>query len=102
MKNKIKPGLAVLLQADTCCHYKPWDPAANCTSLVRIPYRNEVALEQAVATVGPVSVGVDAKSFAFRFYKSGKMTFRAAYSLRTGHDCLSNRVGFSVGGTTVV
>jgi len=32
---------------------------------------SEAALEQAVATVGPVSVAVDASSFFFHFYKSG-------------------------------
>lgn len=33
---------------------------------------NEVALEQAVATIGPVSVAVDSRSFYFHFYKSGE------------------------------
>ncbi|XP_010126963.1 PREDICTED: cathepsin L2-like, partial [Chlamydotis macqueenii] len=32
---------------------------------------SEVALEQAVAVAGPVSVAVDASSFHFHFYKSG-------------------------------
>lgn len=53
------------------CHYNPQDNAANCTSLMLIQPGNETALEQAVATVGPVSVAVDARTFQFHFYKSG-------------------------------
>ncbi|KAM3850810.1 procathepsin L-like isoform 1-T3 [Vipera latastei] len=53
------------------CHYNPKARVGNCTSLVRIQSQNETALEQAVATIGPVSLGVDAKSFPFHFYKSG-------------------------------
>uniref|UniRef100_A0A8D2LST6 Cathepsin L1-like n=1 Tax=Varanus komodoensis TaxID=61221 RepID=A0A8D2LST6_VARKO len=53
------------------CHYNPQNRMANCSSLVMLPQGSEVALEQAVATVGPVSVAVDAKNFPFHFYKSG-------------------------------
>ncbi|XP_075759176.1 procathepsin L-like [Pelodiscus sinensis] len=53
------------------CHYNPQDKAANCTSFLLVPQGNETALEQAVGTVGPVSVAVDANNFAFHFYKSG-------------------------------
>ncbi|XP_029470426.1 cathepsin L1-like isoform X2 [Rhinatrema bivittatum] len=53
------------------CRYNPLNKAANCTSFVRIPQGSEGALEQAVASVGPVSVAVDAKAFTFRFYRSG-------------------------------
>ncbi|XP_061456670.1 procathepsin L-like isoform X2 [Rhineura floridana] len=51
------------------CSYNPQDPVANCTSIVAIQRGSEQALEQAVATVGPVSVAVDARSFFFHFYK---------------------------------
>nr|XP_028569710.1 cathepsin L1-like [Podarcis muralis] len=53
------------------CSYNSQDRAANCTSVVVVPVGNEVALEQAVATIGPVSVAVDSRSFYFHFYKSG-------------------------------
>uniref|UniRef100_A0A2D4MU12 Cathepsin L1-like n=1 Tax=Micrurus spixii TaxID=129469 RepID=A0A2D4MU12_9SAUR len=53
------------------CYYKPETRVGNCTSLVRIPAENEMALEQAVATMGPISLGVDSRSFLFHFYKSG-------------------------------
>ncbi|XP_026549480.1 cathepsin L2-like, partial [Notechis scutatus] len=54
------------------CYYKPETRVGNCTSLAWIPPQNETALEQAVATMGPISLGVDARSFQFHFYKSGK------------------------------
>lgn len=60
------------LKDDSSCHFNPRDRAANCTSLVMIEEGSEAALEWAVATVGPVSVAVDARSFLFHFYKSGK------------------------------
>ncbi|XP_020649935.3 procathepsin L [Pogona vitticeps] len=53
------------------CRYDPRIRAGNCSSLVRIQAGSEAALAQAVATVGPVSVAVDARSFFFHFYKSG-------------------------------
>nr|XP_033809484.1 cathepsin L1-like isoform X3 [Geotrypetes seraphini] len=56
---------------DGMCHYNPLNKAANCTSFVRLPQGSEEILEQAVASVGPVSVAVDAKAFTFRFYHSG-------------------------------
>nr|XP_028569894.1 cathepsin S-like [Podarcis muralis] len=59
------------LQDGSTCSYNSQDRAANCTSVVVVPVGNEVALEQAVATIGPVSVAVDSRSFYFHFYKSG-------------------------------
>uniref|UniRef100_A0ACB8F239 Uncharacterized protein n=1 Tax=Sphaerodactylus townsendi TaxID=933632 RepID=A0ACB8F239_9SAUR len=53
------------------CRYNPRERAANCTSLVAVQRGSEAALEQAVATIGPVSVAVDAHHFPFHFYKSG-------------------------------
>lgn len=53
------------------CRYNPADRAANCSTVWLVAQGSEAALEQAVATVGPVSVAVDASSFFFHFYKSG-------------------------------
>ncbi|KAM9215370.1 procathepsin L-like isoform 2-T2 [Leptosomus discolor] len=53
------------------CRYNPQDRAANCSTIWLVAQGSEVALEQAVAAVGPVSVAVDASSFHFHFYKSG-------------------------------
>ncbi|XP_027759430.1 cathepsin L1-like isoform X2 [Empidonax traillii] len=54
---------------NSCCRYNPRDKAANCSGFGRVAQGSEEALAQAVATVGPVSVAVDASSF--RFYSSG-------------------------------
>ncbi|XP_053159367.1 procathepsin L-like [Hemicordylus capensis] len=59
------------------CHFDPLQRAADCTSLVMVQEGSEVALEQAVATVGPVSVAVDARSSEFHFYKSGILASRS-------------------------
>jgi cathepsin L len=44
---------------------------ATCTGYVDIPHEDVTALQQAVATVGPISVAMDASQTTFRFYKSG-------------------------------
>ncbi|XP_014460387.2 procathepsin L [Alligator mississippiensis] len=53
------------------CRYNIQDKAANCTSFRWVKQGSEAALEQAVATVGPVSVAVDASNFEFHFYRKG-------------------------------
>lgn len=53
------------------CRYDPNSSAANVTGYVKIPV-SEAALMNAVATVGPVSVGIDSHHSSFRFYSGGK------------------------------
>ncbi|XP_043909725.1 procathepsin L-like [Protopterus annectens] len=56
---------------DLPCKYNDQYKAANCTTVSMVDRGSEKALEQAVATVGPVSVAVDAKLSSFQFYHSG-------------------------------
>ncbi|XP_029959709.1 cathepsin S, ortholog2, tandem duplicate 1 [Salarias fasciatus] len=53
------------------CHYDPAHRAANCSRYVTLPEGDEAALQQALATVGPVSVAIDASRPEFMLYKSG-------------------------------
>ncbi|XP_078411790.1 procathepsin L-like isoform X1 [Cetorhinus maximus] len=53
------------------CRYNPQYAAANCTGWKSIPRGSEPALAMAVASVGPISVAVDAKHASFQFYHSG-------------------------------
>jgi cathepsin L len=61
---------------DTCvccviCRYKSKDRGACIENYHDIPSGNENALWQAIATVGPVSVAIDASHSSFQFYDSG-------------------------------
>ncbi|KAM9852038.1 uncharacterized protein ACBR49_005144 [Aulostomus maculatus] len=53
------------------CHYNPTYRAANCSQYHFLPQGDEEALKQAVATVGPISVGVDASQPEFYLYRRG-------------------------------
>lgn len=53
------------------CHYDAKDRAATCSRYIELPFGDEDALKAAVATKGPVSVGVDASHPSFFLYKSG-------------------------------
>ncbi|XP_072303963.1 cathepsin S-like [Eucyclogobius newberryi] len=53
------------------CKYNPDYNAANCTGYTFLPKGDERALKVAVATVGPISVAIDATRPKFVFYKSG-------------------------------
>jgi len=53
------------------CHYNSTNIGATISSYYDIPSKNETALALAVATVGPVSVAIDAAGISFQFYRSG-------------------------------
>nr|XP_002169904.2 procathepsin L-like [Hydra vulgaris] len=56
---------------DGTCRYSKSSIGADDTGFVDIPEGDEDALKQAVATVGPVSVAIDASHMSFQFYHSG-------------------------------
>ncbi|XP_074539563.1 cathepsin S, ortholog2, tandem duplicate 1 isoform X2 [Halichoeres trimaculatus] len=53
------------------CHYNPQYRAANCSSYSFLPEGDEGALKQGLATIGPISVAIDATRPRFAFYRSG-------------------------------
>jgi len=53
------------------CHYNKTNVGAKDTGFVDVEPGNEQALKEAVGTVGPVSVAIDASHFSFQFYKGG-------------------------------
>ena len=56
---------------DDTCHFKKRDVGATDVGFVDIPQGDEEALKSAVATVGPVSVAIDASQPSFQFYSEG-------------------------------
>lgn len=53
------------------CKYNPNYSPTSCHSYRFSAKGNEAALADAVATVGPISVAIDAKQPSFQFYRSG-------------------------------
>ncbi|XP_043577532.1 procathepsin L-like [Chiloscyllium plagiosum] len=56
---------------DGNCTFNQSDIVATCKGAQRIPSGSEVDLAAAVATVGPISAGIDAEHRSFMLYKSG-------------------------------
>ncbi|XP_053202622.1 procathepsin L-like [Panonychus citri] len=53
------------------CHFHPKDIGATDSGFVDIDAGNETKLMEAIATVGPVSVAIDASHESFQFYSHG-------------------------------
>ncbi|KAM3827819.1 cathepsin L2-like isoform 1-T2 [Vipera latastei] len=56
---------------DYSCRYEAENSVTKCSTIGVILPGDEKGLLQAVAAVGPISVGVDARSSEFHFYKTG-------------------------------
>jgi len=56
---------------DRTCRFKAADVGATDTGFVDIKSKDEAALQQAVQTVGPISVAIDASHSSFQLYKRG-------------------------------
>lgn len=73
---------------DGYCHYDPEDKGATDAGYMDIEHGDEEALMQAVATIGPISVAIDASKKDFRFYKSGVYTSSECSSTHLDHGVL--------------
>ncbi|KAF7670190.1 hypothetical protein LDENG_00062520 [Lucifuga dentata] len=56
---------------DGKCRYDPANIGATCTGYVDVKSGDEEALKEAVVTIGPVSVAIDAGHMSFQLYTSG-------------------------------
>ena len=61
--------------------YHREDRGATDIGFVDIPQGDEEALKAALATVGPVSVAIDASQSSFQFYSEGDLINLLTYSL---------------------
>ncbi|PIO11647.1 hypothetical protein AB205_0175780, partial [Aquarana catesbeiana] len=56
---------------DQDCKYDPANKAATDTGFMKIASGDEKALKKAMASVGPISVGIDTNHDSIQFYKEG-------------------------------
>ncbi len=57
------------------CHFDPRNIGATMTGFTDVKSRDENALQQAVATVGPIATAIDASHSSFQLYRSGGRNF---------------------------
>lgn len=70
---------------DGTCAYKKSKKAAEDTGFVDIPTGDETALVAAIASIGPISVAIDASQDSFQLYASGVYNEPACSSTELDH-----------------
>jgi cathepsin L len=71
------------------CRFNPQTIGATDSGYVDIPRDNERALTQAIQTVGPISVAIDASKSTFHYYKRGVYYDRECSSTKLDHGVLA-------------
>ncbi|KAK9297525.1 hypothetical protein QLX08_008766 [Tetragonisca angustula] len=71
------------------CRYSPINNGASDIGFVDIPEGNEHKLKAAVATMGPVSVAIDASHQSFQFYSEGIYYEPKCSSQKLDHEVLA-------------
>ncbi|XP_017579000.1 procathepsin L-like [Pygocentrus nattereri] len=82
---------------DKECRFNPATVGATCTAYVDINKGDEEALQEAVATVGPVSVAIDAGESSFQLYESGVYDEPSCSSSELDHGVLAVGYGTESG-----
>jgi cathepsin L len=62
------------------CTFNASGVIVKVCGFVDLPHNDETALQQAVATIGPISVAIDASHASFQLYRSG-----GTYTLQQFH-----------------
>jgi cathepsin L len=73
---------------DDKCRYKKSDKGADDKGFVDIPEGREDKLKKALATVGPISVAIDASHESFQFYSTGVYYDKDCSSTELDHGVL--------------
>lgn len=76
-------------QTGFACKFRRSDVGATDTGYTDIKSKSEPDLQSAVATVGPISVAMDAGHTSFQLYKSGIYTESKCSSTRLDHGVLA-------------
>jgi len=82
---------------DGVCHYNPSTSGGTISKFVDVTSGSETALESAVATIGPVSVAIDASHNSFQFYKKGIYSEPLCSSKNLDHGVLAVGYGADAG-----
>jgi len=83
---------------DQDCKFMSSDVGATDTGFTDVKSKDEDALKQAVGTVGPVSVAIDASHASFQFYHSGIYHEATCSQTRLDHGVLA--VGYGTTGSS--
>ncbi|CAF0920977.1 unnamed protein product [Didymodactylos carnosus] len=81
---------------DGKCRFNPQNVGANDTGYTDIKSGSETDLQAAIATVGPISVAIDASQSSFQFYSSGVYNEPECSSTELDHGVLA--VGYDTKG----
>ena len=82
------------LGVDESCVYNKSNSGANISHVVQVEYGNMKALYNAIGTVGPISVAIDAED-DFQFYKSGIFSSNTCSKTQLDHAVLAVGYGFT-------
>lgn len=80
------------------CHYKAANKGASISSYTDVTSGSETALQNAVGTIGPISVAMDAAASSFQFYDGGIYWSYFCSSTALDHGVLA--VGYGSGSTS--
>jgi cathepsin L len=82
---------------DGTCHYSAANRGATISSYQDIPSGSESSLTDKIASVGPISVAIDAGQSSFQFYNGGVYYSASCSSTQLDHGVLAVGYGVSSG-----